>query len=240
MMGKNMAPAAVLEINSVIKVPTRQMAVITTIGLVPQTSRMPKASRSAIPVFCMATPKTTEPANTISMSQLMAFMAWSALQQRKMSIAAAAMKAHCSNGMTPSAESATMAIMIVVEMSVPIPIFGTSSESKKCRSLSKAEVPRLTLFGHTSNSVSPACSTTSRGALSIRSPRRATAASVTLLSFSNVLPPIFLPIRLLPKSTYAVCKRLSWSTSLIEKIWWSELTNWWLTATSISSSICPA
>ena len=74
-MGKNMAPAAVLEINSVINVPTRQMAVMTTMGLVPQTSRMPKARRSAIPVFWMATPNTTEPANTIRISQLMDFIA---------------------------------------------------------------------------------------------------------------------------------------------------------------------
>ena len=51
MMGKNIAPAAVFEINSVAKVATKQMAVMTTIGLVPQMSRMPKARRSAIPVF---------------------------------------------------------------------------------------------------------------------------------------------------------------------------------------------
>ena len=75
MMGKNMAPAAVFEMNSVIKVPTKQMAAITTMGFVPQTSRMPKASRSAMPVFWMASPSTTDPANTIRMSQLMAFMA---------------------------------------------------------------------------------------------------------------------------------------------------------------------
>ena len=75
MMGKNMAPAAVFEINSVMKVPTKQMAVMTTSGFVPQTSRMPKARRSAIPVFWMARPSTTDPANTIRISQLTAFMA---------------------------------------------------------------------------------------------------------------------------------------------------------------------
>ena len=131
MMGKNMAPAAVLEMNSVIKVPTRQTAVITTIGLVPQTSRMPLANHSAIPVFWMARPSTALPAKTIRISQLMACMACSMLQQRQMSMAAAARKAHCSNGIMPRAESTTMAIMIVVEMSVPRPILGTSSESKK-------------------------------------------------------------------------------------------------------------
>jgi hypothetical protein len=48
-----------------------------------------------------------------------------------MSMAAAAKKAHCNNGMTPNADSATIAIMIIVEMSVPGPMLGTSSESKK-------------------------------------------------------------------------------------------------------------
>ena len=74
-MGKNMAPAAVFEMNSVINVPTKQMAVITTMGFVPQMSRMPVASRSAMPVFWMAVPNANEPANTIRISQLTAFMA---------------------------------------------------------------------------------------------------------------------------------------------------------------------
>ena len=134
MMGKNMAPAAVFEINSVMKVPTKQTAVITTIGLVPQTSRMPLARHSAMPVFWMARPRTALPAKTIRISQLMARMACSILQQRQISMAAAARKAHCNSGMMPKADSATMAIMIAVEASVPYPMLGTSSEPKKCRS----------------------------------------------------------------------------------------------------------
>ena len=132
MMGKNMAPAAVLEINSVMNVPTKQMATITTMGLVPQTSRMPNASRSAMPVFWMAIPKTTLPANTISISQLMAFIAWSTLQQRKISMAMAARKAHCRSGITLRADSTTMAIMIVVDTNVFFPMLGTWALSKNC------------------------------------------------------------------------------------------------------------
>ena len=122
-----MAPAAVFEMNSVMKVPTKQMAVMTTMGFVPQTSRMPKASRSAMPVFWMASPSTTEPANTMRMSQLMAFMAWLGVQQRKRSMAAAAMKAHCNSGITPKAESTTIAIIMMVETSVFGPTLSTSS-----------------------------------------------------------------------------------------------------------------
>ena len=127
-----MAPAAVLEINSVMKVPTKQMAVMTTMGLEPQISRMPKARRSAMPVFWMATPKTTDPANTISISQLMDFIACSTLQHLNRSIAIAARKAHCSRGMTLRAESATIRIIIVVDIIVFLPIFGTWGESKNC------------------------------------------------------------------------------------------------------------
>ena len=150
------------------------------------------------------------------------------LQQRQMSMAAAAMKAHCRSGKTPRAESAIMAIMMVVEMIVPYPKLGTSSESKKRRSLFIEEASTLTRFGHTNSSVSPACSTTFRGAFLMRSPRRETAASTTLLSFSNELPPMVVPINRLPKSTYAVRNWLLLSISLMEKTWWSELTNLWL------------
>ena len=122
-----MAPAAVLEMNSVMKVPTRQMAVMTTMGLVPQTSRMLVASISAMPVFWMAVPRTTEPAKTIRISQLMAFMAWSGVQQRSRSIAKAASRAHCSSGSTPKAERATIVIMMSEEMSVLEPTLMTSS-----------------------------------------------------------------------------------------------------------------
>ena len=201
MMGKNMAPAAVLEMNSVMKVPTKQIAVMTTMGLEPQTSRMPKARRSAMPVFWMATPSTTEPANTISISQLIAFMAWSTLQHLNRSIAIAARKAHCSRGMTLRAESTTIRIIIVVEMSVLLPILGTWSESKKHRASFREEVLTLIFFGQRNSNVSPACSTTSLGAFLMRSPRRATAVNVRLFSFSNVLPPMVLPIRRLPKLT---------------------------------------
>ena len=107
------------------------MAVITMMGFVPQMSRIPKANRSAIPVFWMASPSTTEAENTIKMSQLIAFMAWFGLQQRNRSMAAAAMNAHCSSGMTPKAESTTIAIMIMVETSVFGPILSTSSPFTK-------------------------------------------------------------------------------------------------------------
>ena len=201
MMGKNMAPAAVLEINSVMKVPTKQIAVITTIGLSPQTSRIPKARRSAIPVFWMATPSTTEPANTIRISQLMAFIAWSTLQQRKSSIAIAARKAHCSSGIISRAESTTIAIMIVVEISVFLPMFGTWSLSKKCSFVVRLDSSIFSLGGQSSSSVSPAWRTTSRGDCWIRLPLRATATSTTPLSFSKLVEPIAFPIRLLSKVT---------------------------------------
>ena len=141
-----MAPAAVFEMNSVMKVPTKQMAVMTMSGLVPHTSRMPKAIRSAMPVFWMASPRTALPAKTMRISQLIACMACSTLQQRQISMAAAARKAHCSNGITPKAESATMAIIIVVEMSVPRPILGTSSESKKQIVFFRPELSTLICF----------------------------------------------------------------------------------------------
>ena len=94
------------------------MAVMTMNGLVPQTSRMPNANRSAIPVFWIASPRTTLPAKTINISQLMARIACSMLQQRSTSMAAAAMKAHCISGMMPSAEITTIAIIMIAEMSV--------------------------------------------------------------------------------------------------------------------------
>ncbi len=218
MMGKNMAPAAVFEMNSVTKVPTRQTAVITTMGLVPQTSRIPLASHSAMPVFWIARPRTALPAKTMSISQLMARMACSMLQQRQMSMAAAARKAHCSRGMMPKAERATIASMMRAETMVPLPMLGTSSESKKCRAPFSEGVSTLRCFGQTSSSVSPTCSTTSRGAMLMRSPRRATAASITSLSRSNEVVPMALPIRLLPKSTCAVRNLRLISTSLMEKM----------------------
>ena len=60
----------------------------------------------------------------------------------------------------------------------------------------------------------PACSTTSRGACSMRLPLRATATSVTLLLRSKLPSPIFVLIRLLPKVMYAVRSCRSLSTSL--------------------------
>ena len=113
-----------------------------------------------MPVFWMARPRTALPAKTMRISQLMARMACSTLQQRKMSMAAAARKAQCSSDMTPNAESATMAIMMTEETSVPTPMFGTSSESKKWMSFFRDEVLTLMCFGQTSSSVSPACNVT--------------------------------------------------------------------------------
>ena len=200
MMWKNMAPAAVFEMNSVMKVPTRQMVVITMMGLVPQTSRMPNARRSAMPVFCMARPRTTLPAKTMRMSQLMARMACSALQQRQMSMAAAAKKAHWSRGMMPRAETATMAIMMAEEMMVPLPMLGTSVESKNWRSFENSSVCSLLLPICKSN-VSPASRMTSRGELLMRLPRRDTATSVRLCLCSNWFSFIVVPIRALPNLT---------------------------------------
>ena len=134
MMGKNIAPAAVLDINSVINVPTKQMAVITTIGLVPHTSRIPMARRSAIPVFWIASPSTTLPANTINMSQLIARMAWSGVQQCSIIMAAAAIKAQCSSGIIPKADTVTIAIIISADISVLLPTLITSSPTCKPRS----------------------------------------------------------------------------------------------------------
>ena len=193
------------------------MAVITTSGLVPQTSRIPLANHSAMPVFWMARPRTALPAKTMRISQLMARIACSMLQQRQMSMAAAARKAHCNSGMTPKAESATIAIIMAVETIVPRPMLGTSSESKNWRSSLRDGASTLTFFGHTSNSVSPAASTTFRGASLMRSPRRATAASTISLSFSNELPPMVVPIRLLPNLTYAVRSGRLLSISLMVK-----------------------
>ena len=199
MIGKNIAPAAVLEINSVMNVPARQIAVITTIGLVPQMSKIPPAMRSAIPVFWIARPSTALPAKIISISQLIDRMACSGLQQRKMSIANTANIAHCRSDMTPSAESATIAIMIMLDTNVLQLMFGISSESKKCRSRLIVLVSVFSSLMLSSSRVSPACSTTSRGDCSIRLPRRLTATSVSLCSFSKPFVPIVVPIRLLPK-----------------------------------------
>ena len=183
------------------KVATRHTAVITTRGLVPQTSRMPLASHSARPVFWIAVPRTALPAKTIRMSQLMALMACSILQQRSSSMAAAARKAHCNSGMMPKADTTTIVNMMRVDMMVPLPMLGTASESKKHRSSFMVDVSILKSFGQINSSVSPAFSTTFRGAISIRSPRRETAARTMLLSFSNEVSPIAVPIRLLPKLT---------------------------------------
>ena len=58
--GRTICPitAAAFEMNSVMNVPAKHIAVITTIGFVPQMSRIPVAIRSAIPVFCIAKPST--------------------------------------------------------------------------------------------------------------------------------------------------------------------------------------
>ena len=79
--------------NSVMNVPTRQMAAMMIMGLLPQTFNMPLAIICARPVFSMAVPNTTEPANTIRMFQLMDFMAWSTEQQWQSTIMRAARKA---------------------------------------------------------------------------------------------------------------------------------------------------
>lgn len=99
-MGKNIAAVAVLLVNSVMKVPSRQMQAKAYIGLVPHTERMPSASRLAIPVYSMALPRLIEPANTISRPQSMLLRAWSMEQQRQIIMAKAARKLACSNGMT--------------------------------------------------------------------------------------------------------------------------------------------
>ena len=162
---------------------------------------MPNANCSAMPVFWMAVPKTTEPAKTIRMSQLMDFMAWSTLQQRNSSIAIAARKAHCSSGMTLSADNAIIDNMMVVDMRVFLPIFGTCPESKNCSCEDNCSVLISSCGEHSKSKVSPACSTTSRGDSSMRLPLRATATSVMLLSFSKVELPMDVLIRLLPKVT---------------------------------------
>ena len=131
----------------------------------------------------------------------MAFMACSLVQQRKSSMAAAAMNADCSSGSTPSAESAIMAIMMVLVTMVLGPMVTTSDESENWSCEDSSAVCRLIRGGQAKSRVSPACNTTSRGDCLMRSPLRATATRIMLLSFSNVLPPIFVPISLLPNLT---------------------------------------
>ena len=57
----------------------------------------------------------------------MAFMAWLGVQHSATSMAAAARKAQLSRGITLSADSTTMVIMMTVEMIVFVPMLITSS-----------------------------------------------------------------------------------------------------------------
>ena len=133
MIGKKIAPVAVLLIKAVTTVATKQTAVITTNGLSPQISRIPVAIICANPVFSMAVPSTTDPANTIRIFQLMLFHACSREQQREATISKAAKKADCKRVMIFSDESKIIPNMIKAETSVFLPILGISSDSKKCR-----------------------------------------------------------------------------------------------------------
>ena len=177
------------------------MAVMTIKGLVPHTSRMPKASRSAMPVFWIASPRTTLAAKTMRIPQLMESIAWLGVQQRNRSMAPAAMKAHCNKGMTLSAERTTIVIMIAVDINVLEPMLGTCVESKNCNCDESCSVLIFKRGGHSKSSVSPACNTTWWGESLMRLPLRATATSVMLLSFSKEEWPSLVLISVLPKVT---------------------------------------
>ena len=87
-----MAAAAVLLMNSVIKVATKQMHVNTTRGLEPHIPKMLSANSLAMPVFSMAAPKQMEPAKIIRIFQSIDLRACSTEQQRVSSMAPAAKK----------------------------------------------------------------------------------------------------------------------------------------------------
>ena len=111
-MGAMMAPQAVFEMNSVRNVPNVQTKMKASRAFEPQRSVVWSASSCASPVASMAFPSVMEQANTISTSQLMAFLACLMSQQRVISISRAAMKQLVSSGSTLSAESRTMPIMM--------------------------------------------------------------------------------------------------------------------------------
>src|SRR5574344_380782 len=114
-MGKNIAEVAVLLINSVANVVTRQMAVNTTIGSEPQTPSNASARSCDSPVCSIAFPKHILPANTISAFQLMFRSAWLMLQHLVSNMAKAAMKQALSNGRMPKAARSIIASMMRVE-----------------------------------------------------------------------------------------------------------------------------
>ena len=196
-----MAPVAVLLMNSVMKVPTKHTEAITSMGLSPQTLRMPLASICARPVFSIAVPSTTEPANTMRMFQLMLLKACDTEQQRSSTMTRAARKAASRRVITLSDESSIMPIMMSAESSVFLPMLGMSLDSKKCSWRFTSSLMFLAEGGHSRSTVSPACSTISRGLCSMRSPRRATATRVRFSFSENPVSPQRLPMALLPKLT---------------------------------------
>ena len=120
-MGKKMAAAAALPMNSVMNSATAHTAASITSGSVPQSPSSSPATSAATPVLSIAVPRQMEPAKTMSTFQLMLSCACFTLQQRQSSVAAAARKAACSRVSSPSVVRAIIPSMMKPEAAVRQP-----------------------------------------------------------------------------------------------------------------------
>ena len=134
MMGKNIAVTATFSTSWVISMAARHTPSMIRMGCVPTMLMTAKAMACAIPVFDMAIPSTMEPARLISARQLTESMAWLMVQQRKSSMARAAITVPCNSDTTSKAVRTIIAVMISDETMVLGPIFMTSWKSENCNS----------------------------------------------------------------------------------------------------------